>query len=120
MTVAVLRRDPGPVRFAALALPFSLLLMPYMWSYDFLVLAFPWAVTLAAAQQASAPSRPLILFGLAVVASVLPWSLYAVGLERGQETLSALIPAATAILAAIALRRAMDPSQVTRTAAHVR
>ena len=86
------------VAFMALAIPLSLFATPYAWSYDFIVLALPWAFVLARAHGAHDAIRRVLTAALVLVASLLPWSLYMLAFARGAETLSALIPAMTALL----------------------
>ncbi len=90
------------------ALALSLFATPHIWSYDYLVLAVPWAITLAFIDRIRGFRRLLLLLGLVTVASALPWALYGVAFARGGETLSAVIPAATALLLAAALAGARD------------
>jgi hypothetical protein len=104
----IVRRMPGHLAFAALALPVSLFVSPYAWSYDHLVLVFPWALCVATASRASASARVALLVMTALVAAVLPWSLYAIAFSRGLETLNAVIPALTALLVAGAIRLDRD------------
>ena len=104
----VVRGMPGHLAFAAAALPVSLFASPYAWSYDHLVLVFPWAVCIAAASRAGGSARAWLFAMTALVAGVLPWSLYAIAFSRGLETLNALIPALTALLVAGAIRLDRD------------
>lgn len=87
----------GALDLAALTLPLSLFASPHTWSYDFLLLALPWSRTLALGSGA-------LRLALVACASPLPWLLYGVGLARGQETWSAVVPAASALLLALAIR----------------
>ncbi len=104
VAAVVWRRPLGRITFGALALPLSLFAMPHIWSYDFLVLALPWGVALALADRMAGARRPVMLVATVIVASAVPWSLFAVGISRGQETWSALVPVATALLVAAAHR----------------
>jgi hypothetical protein len=100
----MLRRVPVSfVAFAALAIAVSLFASPYAWSYDYLLLALPWAVVLSRAAAATAATRRALILGLVFCAGFLPWALYALAFPRGGETLSAVIPAANALLVAVAL-----------------
>lgn len=109
----VRRRDLGPVAFAGLALSLSLFAMPHVWSYDMLVLALPVGTSLAIADRLPPVRRGLVV-GLTVAASsALPWVLYAIGHARGQETLSAVIPVAVALVLATAIRLRPDPRERT-------
>lgn len=96
--------------FVGIALSLSLFAAPHLWSYDFLVLVVPWAVTLGLVGRAAGVARVLLLSGVVACASLLPWALYAVAFTRGGETLSAVIPAATALLLAAAVASTRDAS----------
>lgn len=100
----IVRRMPGHLGFAAIVLPLSLFVSPYAWSYDQLVLVFPWAMCVAVAARATGASRVALFLMTALVGAILPWFLYAIAFVRGLETLNALIPALTALLAAVAVR----------------
>jgi glycosyl transferase family 87 len=104
----IVRRMPGHLPFAALALPVSLFVSPYAWSYDQLVLVFSWAFCVATASRATGSARTALLVMTALVAATLPWSLYAIAFARGLETLNAVIPALTALLVAGAIRLDRD------------
>jgi len=104
VAVVVGRRPLGRVAFAALALPLSIFAMPHIWSYDFLALAFPWAVALSLSDRMAGARRPVMLAVTVAVACLMPWSLFALGISRGQEHWSALVPIATALLVALAHR----------------
>jgi hypothetical protein len=92
------------VGFAAIALSLSLFAAPYAWSYDQLVLVFPWAFVFARAAASGPGLRIRLYLAGAVVASLLPWALYAVAFSRGYETLNAAVPALTAVVTAWAAR----------------
>jgi hypothetical protein len=92
------------VAFGAVVLPLSLFAMPHVWSYDFLALALPWGFALARSARMRGAPRVAMLAAAVVVASPLPWVMYAVGLARGSEQWSAVVPVATAIAAAAAHR----------------
>lgn len=105
VVAAIVRHRPlGPITFAALALPLSLFAMPHIWSYDFLVLALPWGAALALADRLAGSRRTVMVAMTVLVASLIPWSLFAVGISRGQENWSALVPVAAALLVAVAHR----------------
>ena len=78
-------RPPLATTFIA-AIPVSLAVAPYGWSYDQLQLLVPMAVALAATGRLA--RRALI----ALVATILPWSLYALAFRRGGEELSVITP----------------------------
>jgi len=93
-----------PVALMAVAIPVSTFATPYAWSYDDLVLALPWALVLAVAARAERVPRLVLLVLLLTVAIAAPWVLWGVAARRHTESLTALVPAATAVLAAVALR----------------
>jgi len=99
------RRRATPVGVGSIALAISLFGTPYAWSYDHLVLVLPWAQTIAIAARSSGSTRIALLLGAAAVASLLPWTLYAIAFTRGGETLNAIVPALTALLVAAAIGR---------------
>ena len=94
------------VTLLALAIPLSLFATPYAWSYDFVVLVLPWAFVLARSERLAPSRRRLLRTGLLLVASPLGWILYLLAFSRGTETLSAAIPALTALLVSAAARGA--------------
>ncbi|HEY8731165.1 MAG TPA: glycosyltransferase 87 family protein [Candidatus Limnocylindria bacterium] len=99
------RRRATPVGVGCIALAISIFGTPYAWSYDHLVLVLPWAQTIAIAARSSGSTRIALLLGAAAVASLLPWTLYAIAFTRGGETLNAIVPALTALLVAAAIGR---------------
>jgi hypothetical protein len=92
------------VAFLALAVPLSLFATPYAWSYDFVVLALPWAFVLSRCERLAPAPRRALRYVLVAVASPLTWILYLIAFARETETLSALIPALTALLVSVAAR----------------
>jgi hypothetical protein len=100
----LLVRRTDTLALLALATPLSLVVTPYAWSYDFLILACAWAFVLARVTPARGALAITLRLGVVAVASVLPWVLYVVAFGRGGETLSMLVPAATALLVAAATR----------------
>ncbi len=104
--IALLTRDRlDPVSVFVLSLPLSLLVTPYAWSYDHLVLAVGWGFLFARAATIPQRARATSLLGAALLlACVLPWTLYAVGFVRGEESLTAVVPAFTALAVATAIR----------------
>jgi len=96
-------REVDDVAFGSVVLAVSLVAAPYVGGYDQLFLVVPWALILRAAAR-SAPRRRRILLGaILTVAIVGPWTL--VVLRSGSDTLNAVIPALTALLAMAAQPR---------------
>ncbi|HEY6201471.1 MAG TPA: glycosyltransferase family 87 protein [Candidatus Limnocylindria bacterium] len=100
----VRRSGVDDVGLFSLTLPISLFATPYAWSYDFLVLFVSYAFVLARAGSASPRTRMWLTLGAVALAGPLQWLFYTVAFPRGNETLSAVVTAATALLVAAALR----------------
>jgi hypothetical protein len=90
--------------FAGMAVALSLVATPYAWSYDYVLLALPWALTLGRVSTIVGSRGMLVLLLQVLVASPLTWGLYLLAFSRGGETLSPLVPASSAILLALAVR----------------
>lgn len=89
----------------ALAVCGSLLITPYAGSHDQLLLALPWAISLIAALDPAAAASRVLLLGLVLCSSLLPWTLYAYALRaRPDEATGWLVTAATTLLVAAAIR----------------
>jgi hypothetical protein len=101
---AFLARRVDALSLVALSVPLSLVVTIHAWSYDFLLLAAPWAFVLGRLGRPTGPARVALAACLAIVGSLLPWVLYAVAFSRGNETLSMVVPATTAVLVALATR----------------
>lgn len=93
----------GAAELVALAAALSLVVTPHAWSYDHLALAPAWAMLVARASVATGASRAALLATTVVVASALPWSLYAVALARATETWSVLVPVCASLALAASL-----------------
>jgi hypothetical protein len=106
---ALLAKRVDALSLLAVSVALSLVVTLHAWSYDFLLLAAPWAFVLGRLAQARGAAAVAALVGLVAVASLLPWLLYAVAFARGSETLSTVIPAATALLVAAVTR--MTPAR---------
>jgi hypothetical protein len=106
---ALLVKRVDALSLLALTVPLSLVVTLHAWSYDFLLLAAPWAFVLGQLAHARGPVRAALVACLVAIASLVPWLLYAVAFSRGNETLSMVVPATTAVLAAAVTR--MTPSR---------
>jgi hypothetical protein len=104
--LAISRR--APIDVVAVGACASLLVTPYSGSHDHLILGAAWARTYAIAMGSPPGPKALLLGGLLLVVSFLPWVLYAFALRnRPDEALNGVVPlAALAILGlAYALER---------------
>ncbi|TMC04170.1 MAG: hypothetical protein E6J35_05980 [Chloroflexi bacterium] len=106
-------RRVDDVSLLALTLPLSLFATTYAWTYDHLVLFVSYAFVLSRASSTAGVRLPLVL-GTVDLAGTVPWVLYAIALTRLNESLSAWIAAATALLVVFALR-AGAPSMTSRS-----
>ena len=89
----VVRARPPLPLVAGASVAVSLFCAPYGWSYDHLTLA----ITAAAVIALVAPferARLAALLALTVAFVIVPWTTYALAFQRGEESLSALVPAA--------------------------
>ena len=83
----------------------SLVVTPYAWTHDFMVLAIPWAVTLAHANQLRPIPRRVLTLATMTVAALMLWAFEVlIALGRADESLAALIPMLTAPLLALTIR----------------
>jgi len=109
----VRRSRVDDVGLFALTLPLSLFATPYAWSYDFLVLFVSYAFVMARAEGAPPRTRMWLTVGAVALAGPVQWLLYTVAFPRGNETLSAVVTAATALLVAAALRVRSSPAGIS-------
>jgi hypothetical protein len=102
--VLIRPRGADDAEFLGLAVSLGMVVAPYAWDHDYIVLAIPWSLIIARA----GPLRPLLRHALRVstiiVAAPLPWVLAAVATLRGNESLFVLVPVLTVLLLALAIR----------------
>jgi glycosyl transferase family 87 len=96
-------RPSVPVLVAA-AIPLSLFCARYGWSYDHLLLVITAAVVIGLVAASTPRARWTVILTLAVVLVPLTWALYGLAFQRGEESLSALVPLATLGVLALAMR----------------
>lgn len=76
----------------AVAVPISLAVAPHGWSYDQLVLIVPLAVIFRTLGSRPPGPRRRGTVVVALAATIVPWTLYALAFQRGGEELSVLTP----------------------------
>jgi hypothetical protein len=76
----------------ALSMLVSLLIAPYILSYDFVLLLLPISTCLWMAHLHDQSIRPVLVTVVLGCAVILPWALLAVSLRTGQETASVVVP----------------------------
>lgn len=95
--------------FVGLGAALSLVVTPYAWTHDFMVLAIPWAVSLAHANELPPARRRLLTLATIIVAAPLLWAFEVlIALGRADESLAALTPIVTTLLLALSIRWATD------------
>jgi len=77
----------------SLTMIISLLISPYMLSYDFVLLLLPVMTCLWLIQPLPSLIRRALLASLISCAIFLPWALLAISAQTGQETITVLLPA---------------------------
>jgi glycosyl transferase family 87 len=98
------------IDLVAVAACVSALITPYSGSHDQMLLAPAWARTLAIGLRSPPLSAAVLLGGLVLAASLLPWALYAFALRsRPDEALNGFVPLAG--FALLGLAYAMDARQ---------
>ena len=91
--------DPWPpALWLACGACLSLLVSPYAWNYDQVLLLFPLGVTFALSNRMGRKRRLLTWMAAVGVMDVLPYTLLVVAGRRGVDTLSALVPLAMLFL----------------------
>jgi hypothetical protein len=86
------------------AVPLSLFCARYGWSYDQLLLLVTAAVVLGLVADSREDVRTGVLVALALVLAPLPWALFALAFQRGDESLTAIVPLAVLGVLVLALR----------------
>lgn len=104
VVVLIRARGADDAEILGLAVAFSLVIAPYSWEHDLVVLAIPWSMVIAHARQLRRLPRRALTIATIVVALPLPWILAAVAALRGTESLTVLVPMLTAVLLALAIR----------------
>ena len=103
VVVLVRGRSVDDADLLGLAVSFGLVVAPYAWVHDYVVLAIPWCLTIAHARQL----RPLLrrtLTSATVAVAVLLWWMWALAPILGHgDALVVVVPMLTAVLLAIAI-----------------
>ena len=108
-------RRPRPLVLVAAAVPVSIGLSPYGWTYDQIHLLITFAIGLELLADMPTAARTGGVIALGVVAIALPWALYAYGIGHNTEDWSALVPLlALAWLLGVDRWRSTMPDLVTR------
>ena len=104
VVVLVRPRGVDDADILGLVVSFSLVVAPYAWDHDFVVLAIPWSMVIGYARPLRPSLRYALTMSTVVVAAPMLWVLAALAPGRGSESLSVLVPMITAVLLALAIR----------------
>ena len=106
VAVVILIRPRGAddAEILGLAVAFGLVVAPYAWDHDYIVLAIPWSMIIGNARQLRPLLRRVLTMSTVMVAAPLVWVLAAVATLRGTESLSVVVPMLTVVLLALAIR----------------
>jgi hypothetical protein len=114
VVVLIRRRDADDADILGLAVSFSLVVAPYAWDHDYIVLAIPWSIIISHARHMRPLLRNALTVSTVTIAAPLLWLLAAVAALRGTESLFVLVPMLTALLLALAIRLgSRDSAKVT-------
>jgi hypothetical protein len=95
--------DDGDI--LGLGVAFSLVVAPYAWNPDYVVLAIPWCMTIAHSRQLRPLLRRTLMYATVIVAVPLLWWMAGIAtLFGGGDTVYVIVPMLTAVLLAFAIR----------------
>ncbi len=94
----------------------SLVVAPYAWVHDFMILAIPWSLTLARAAELRPARRRILMFATLFLAGLLFWILEVlIVVARVDKSVLALIPMLTMLLLALGIRWATESATIRKT-----
>jgi hypothetical protein len=94
----------------------SLVVAPYAWVHDFMILAIPWSLTLAHAAELRPTRRRALMFATLLLAGLLFWTLEVfITVARVDKSVLALIPMMTMLLLALGIRWATESATIRKT-----
>ena len=112
VVVLVRGRAVDDADLLGLAVSFGLVVAPYAWNTDYVVLAIPWSLTIAHGRQLRPLLRRTLMYATVIVAAPLLWWMAGIALlVGGGDTLYVVVPMLTAVLSAFAIRWA-SPSLI--------
>lgn len=93
-----------------LAASLGLVVTPYAWNYDYVVLAIPWCMTIAHGRELRPLLRRTLAYATVIVAGpVFSWIGGVAGLFGGTDAVYVIVPILTTVLLAFAVRLAPVP-----------
>ena len=103
-------RSADDADLLGLAVSLGLVVAPYGWVHDYVVLAIPWCMTIAHARQLRPLLRRTLMSATVAVAVLLLWWMWALAPILGHgDALYIVVPMLTAVLLAIAVRLVSFP-----------
>lgn len=103
-------RSADDADLLGLAVSLGLVVAPYGWVHDYVVLAIPWCMTIAHARQLRPLLRRTLTSAIVAVAVLLLWWMWALAPIFGHgDALYIVVPMVTALLLAIAIRLVSFP-----------
>ena len=107
VVVLIRGRGADDADILGLAVSLGLVVAPYAWNHDYVVLAIPWSLTIAHAGQMRPLLRRTLTYATVIVAAPLLWAMGAtIELFLRGETFFAVVPMLTTVLLAFAIRLA--------------
>jgi hypothetical protein len=95
---------------------FSLVVAPYAWVHDFMILAIPWSLTLARASGLRPARRRVLTSATLFVAGLLFWTFEVfIQVAQVDKSVLAIIPMLTMLLLAIGIRWATGSATIRKT-----
>ena len=115
--VLIRGRSADDADLLGLAVSFGLVVAPYAWTHDYVVLAIPWCMTIARARQLRPLLRRTLTCATVAVAVLLLWWMWALAPIFGHgDALYVVVPMLTALLLAFAVRLESVPRLSAGTA----
>jgi hypothetical protein len=103
--VSIRPRGITDAEFLGLAVSFGLVITPYAWDHDYIVLAIPWSMIIGHARQLRPLLRRALTMSTVMVAFPFLWIFAAVVAPlRANESLNVIAPILTTVLLALAIR----------------
>ncbi len=115
--VVLLRgRRIGQTDLIGLGIAVSLVVAPYAWVHDFMILAIPWSLTLAHAAELRPTRRRILVYATLFLAGLLFWTFEVfIVVAPMDKSVLALIPMLTTLLLALGIRWATESATIRKT-----
>jgi hypothetical protein len=104
VVVLIRARGADDAEILSFAVAFGLIVAPYAWDADYIVLAIPWSMIIGNASQLRPFPRSVLTISTVLVAAPVLWAITVVGGLAGTQSLLVLVPILTVLLLALAIR----------------